>query len=82
MSDLDRLACSDYIPTPRDILQLRIPTTGINEYIFDLEFDSRIFRFVEYCLIIPHFILDMHAKEFFSNNLPKLQMYQILILDP
>ncbi|CAG0899712.1 unnamed protein product [Cyprideis torosa] len=37
LSDLERIAAPDYIPTEQDILRVRVPTTGIVEYIFDLE---------------------------------------------
>jgi len=39
---LDRIAAEDYLPTLQDILRVRVPTTGIIEYPFDL--DSIIFR--------------------------------------
>ena len=39
---LDRIASEDYLPTLQDILRVRVPTTGIIEYPFDL--DSIIFR--------------------------------------
>lgn len=42
LSDLDRLSGLDYLPTQQDILRVRVPTTGIIEYPFDL--DSIIFR--------------------------------------
>lgn len=35
--DLDRVAQPDYLPTVQDILRVRVPTTGIIEYPFDLE---------------------------------------------
>lgn len=35
--DLDRVAQPDYLPTEQDILRVRVPTTGIIEYPFDLE---------------------------------------------
>lgn len=44
MSDLRRLAAPDYLPTEQDILRVRVPTTGIIEYPFDLE--QIIFRSV------------------------------------
>ena len=44
LSDIDRIAAPDYLPTQQDILRVRVPTTGIIEYPFDL--DSIIFRFV------------------------------------
>ena len=37
LSDLDRIAEPDYLPTQQDILRVRVPTTGIIEYPFDLE---------------------------------------------
>lgn len=42
LSDIDRIAIPDYLPTQQDILRVRVPTTGIIEYPFDL--DSIIFR--------------------------------------
>lgn len=44
LSDIDRIASTDYLPTQQDILRVRVPTTGIIEYPFDL--DSIIFRYV------------------------------------
>lgn len=35
--DLDRVAQRNYLPTVQDILRVRVPTTGIIEYPFDLE---------------------------------------------
>ena len=37
LSDLDRIAQPDYLPTQQDILRARVPTTGVTEYPFDLE---------------------------------------------
>ncbi|XP_046453292.1 guanine nucleotide-binding protein G(q) subunit alpha isoform X2 [Daphnia pulex] len=34
---LDRIAAPDYLPTQQDILRVRVPTTGIIEYPFDLQ---------------------------------------------
>ncbi|CAN7982938.1 unnamed protein product [Ixodes hexagonus] len=45
LSDVDRIAATDYLPTQQDILRVRVPTTGIIEYPFDL--DSIIFRMVD-----------------------------------
>lgn len=42
LSDLDRIAEASYLPTQQDVLRVRIPTTGIIEYPFDLQ--SIIFR--------------------------------------
>lgn len=46
LSDLRRLAAPDYLPTEQDILRVRVPTTGIIEYPFDLE--QIIFRWFPY----------------------------------
>lgn len=35
--EIDRVAATDYLPTEQDILRVRVPTTGIIEYPFDLE---------------------------------------------
>ena len=35
--DIDRIALPDYLPSQQDILRVRVPTTGIIEYPFDLE---------------------------------------------
>jgi guanine nucleotide-binding protein G(q) subunit alpha len=37
LSDIDRVAGHGYIPTEQDILRVRVPTTGIIEYPFDLQ---------------------------------------------
>ncbi|XP_030371925.1 guanine nucleotide-binding protein G(q) subunit alpha isoform X4 [Scaptodrosophila lebanonensis] len=37
LMDLDRVAEKNYLPTEQDILRVRVPTTGIIEYPFDLE---------------------------------------------
>ncbi|XP_028293128.1 guanine nucleotide-binding protein subunit alpha-11b isoform X1 [Gouania willdenowi] len=45
LTDLDRIADRSYLPTQQDVLRVRIPTTGIIEYPFDLQ--SIIFRMVD-----------------------------------
>ncbi|XP_056146290.1 guanine nucleotide-binding protein subunit alpha-14-like [Lampris incognitus] len=45
LSDLDRIAAPFYIPTLQDILRVRVPTTGIIEYLFDLR--TVVFRMVD-----------------------------------
>jgi len=42
LDDIDRISASFYMPTVQDILRVRIPTTGIIEYVFDLQ--TVIFR--------------------------------------
>lgn len=37
LSDIERIAEPSYLPTQQDILRVRVPTTGIIEYPFDLE---------------------------------------------
>ncbi|KAM9394468.1 guanine nucleotide-binding protein subunit alpha-14-like [Pholidichthys leucotaenia] len=45
LSALDRIAQPSYIPDLQDILRVRVPTTGIIEYPFDME--NVIFRMVD-----------------------------------
>lgn len=45
LSALDRIATPSFIPTLQDILRVRVPTTGIIEYPFDLS--KVIFRMVD-----------------------------------
>ncbi|XP_055921577.1 G protein alpha q subunit isoform X1 [Eupeodes corollae] len=37
LMEIDRVAGKNYLPTEQDILRVRVPTTGIIEYPFDLE---------------------------------------------
>uniref|UniRef100_A0A3P9P7W9 Guanine nucleotide-binding protein subunit alpha n=1 Tax=Poecilia reticulata TaxID=8081 RepID=A0A3P9P7W9_POERE len=43
--DLGRISDASYLPTQQDVLRVRVPTTGIIEYPFDLQ--SIIFRMVD-----------------------------------
>uniref|UniRef100_A0A3Q3VUC9 Guanine nucleotide-binding protein subunit alpha n=1 Tax=Mola mola TaxID=94237 RepID=A0A3Q3VUC9_MOLML len=45
LNDLDRIAASPYLPTQQDVLRVRVPTTGIIEYPFELE--NVVFRMVD-----------------------------------
>jgi len=45
LTDIDRIAEPSYFPTDQDMLRVRVPTTGILEYPFDLE--SIVFRMVD-----------------------------------
>ncbi|XP_058138251.1 guanine nucleotide-binding protein subunit alpha-11 [Dasypus novemcinctus] len=45
LTDVDRIAAVGYLPTQQDVLRVRVPTTGIIEYPFDLE--NIIFRMVD-----------------------------------
>lgn len=45
ISDVKRLAEDNYLPNEQDILRVRVPTTGIIEYPFDLE--QIVFRMVD-----------------------------------
>ena len=42
LTDLDRIKDKNYVPTLQDVLRVRVPTSGIVEYPFDLE--NIIFR--------------------------------------
>ncbi|CAN9500464.1 unnamed protein product [Ophioblennius macclurei] len=37
LSNLDRIAAHDYIPTEQDVLRVRFPTTGIHDYSFTIQ---------------------------------------------
>ncbi|KAF7261005.1 hypothetical protein EG68_01861 [Paragonimus skrjabini miyazakii] len=45
LDNFDRIAAPDYLPTLQDILRVRVPTTGIVEYPFNL--NSTVFRIVD-----------------------------------
>ncbi|ESO12413.1 hypothetical protein HELRODRAFT_184821 [Helobdella robusta] len=45
LDSIDTIAAANYLPTLQDVLRVRVPTTGIIEYPFDL--DSIIFRMVD-----------------------------------
>jgi len=49
LDSIETIAKPDYLPTLQDILRVRVPTTGIIEYPFDL--DSIIFRQAHYITI-------------------------------
>lgn len=36
LDDLDRVTADGYVPTQQDVLRVRVPTTGINEYPFTI----------------------------------------------
>ncbi|XP_034752692.1 guanine nucleotide-binding protein G(q) subunit alpha-like isoform X1 [Etheostoma cragini] len=45
LNDMDRISDTAYLPTQQDVLRVRVPTTGIIEYPFDLE--NVVFRMVD-----------------------------------
>ncbi|XP_054545213.1 guanine nucleotide-binding protein subunit alpha-14 [Talpa occidentalis] len=45
LNDIDRIATPSFVPTQQDVLRVRVPTTGIIEYPFDLE--NIVFRMVD-----------------------------------
>ncbi|XP_013861965.1 guanine nucleotide-binding protein subunit alpha-14 [Austrofundulus limnaeus] len=45
LSDMDRISAPGFIPTLQDVLRVRVPTTGIIEYTFDMS--KAIFRMVD-----------------------------------
>ncbi|POI29911.1 hypothetical protein CIB84_006339 [Bambusicola thoracicus] len=45
LTDFDRIAMPSFVPTQQDILRVRVPTTGIIKYPFDLE--NIVFRMVD-----------------------------------
>ncbi|XP_075899914.1 guanine nucleotide-binding protein G(q) subunit alpha-like isoform X2 [Nelusetta ayraudi] len=45
LNDLERIAANPYLPTQQDVLRVRVPTTGIIEYPFDMQ--NVVFRMVD-----------------------------------
>lgn len=43
LDDLDRISREDFVPTTQDVLRVRVPTTGINEYPFTIR--TIVFRY-------------------------------------
>lgn len=54
LSDLERISTAGYVPTQQDVLRVRVPTTGIIEYPFDLE--NIIFRYWCQCSCWCHWL--------------------------
>lgn len=52
MSNLERIAAPDYIPTEQDVLRVRFPTTGIHDYSFTIRTITLRWPFFEpqFCL--------------------------------
>lgn len=67
LSDLERISTSGYVPSQQDVLRVRVPTTGIIEYPFDLE--NIIFRYRQStahphcrrCLLTFNLLLQLHC---------------------
>lgn len=64
--EIDRVAAPSYLPTEQDILRVRVPTTGIIEYPFDLE-EIR-FRYVDYRNPKQKKRSCLHVNEFVSAS--------------
>ncbi|XP_044023276.1 guanine nucleotide-binding protein subunit alpha-11b isoform X1 [Siniperca chuatsi] len=67
LSDIDRVTAEGYVPTQQDVLRVRVPTTGIIEYPFDLE--NVIFSLLN--RTDPHFLEWQGGCD--SNYLPTQQ---------
>ena len=39
LDNLDRISSDGFMPNVEDVLRVRLPTTGINEYYFDMKID-------------------------------------------
>lgn len=61
LSDLDRIADSSYLPTQQDVLRVRVPTTGIIEYPFDLQsiiFRYKIIKSIPFLFLYNYFVMN------------------------
>lgn len=73
LSDLDRIAEAAYVPSEQDILRVRVPTTGIIEYPFDLE--NVIFKWEFWRLLKNGVKINKkEAQTFFRWAFPKLAL--------
>ncbi|XP_040038714.2 guanine nucleotide-binding protein G(q) subunit alpha [Gasterosteus aculeatus] len=45
LDDVQRISDASYMPTEQDVLRVRVPTTGVTEYPFDME--DAVFRMVD-----------------------------------
>nr|XP_040038715.1 guanine nucleotide-binding protein G(q) subunit alpha-like isoform X2 [Gasterosteus aculeatus aculeatus] len=45
LDDVQRISDASYMPTEQDVLRVRVPTTGVTEYPFDME--GAVFRMVD-----------------------------------
>jgi len=79
--EIDRVAAHNYLPTEQDILRVRVPTTGIIEYPFDLEeirfrfINTFIFRLQLFSVMWPAFDFYYYWHEF----LPRHDFYWFFI---
>ena len=53
MKHIRRIGSSSYVPTITDVLRVRVPTTGVIEYLFQMD-DKVVFRLV---VIFQHVVL-------------------------
>ncbi|CAH8467122.1 unnamed protein product [Schistosoma haematobium] len=75
LNNFDRIADPDYLPSLQDILRVRVPTTGIIEYPFNL--DSTVFRIItnHVLVIVPNYTIignDITGDK--RNSLTQLKM--------
>ena len=60
------MAAPDYLPTEQDILRVRVPTTGIIEYPFDL--DEIRFRYGRHEFVAPFYFLTLVCATSFCST--------------
>lgn len=74
LSDLDRVAAPNYLPTQEDIVRVRVPTNGIYEYAFEL--DDIIFRFVHNSCLLSK-VLFKNMSQLYINSIMIIYSIQI-----
>ena len=67
---LDRISAPDYLPTQHDILLVRVRTTSIIEYLFDMQ--SVCFR---YCTSVESVSLWFNLLEFPVSIIPDTELW-------
>lgn len=71
LSDLERIASPGFVPTQQDVLRVRVPTTGIIEYPFDLE--NIIFRYL--CHVLPTMsLVDQLCHRWSASRKPSMPL--------
>lgn len=73
LSDLERIASPGYVPTQQDVLRVRVPTTGIIEYPFDLE--NIVFRYWSEVLLMMS-LVDQLLSSWSASWKPSMPLSQ------
>lgn len=76
LMEIDRVAATDYLPTEQDILRVRVPTTGIIEYPFDLE-EIR-FRYLAWINNVS-IVMISHISVSLASNTSTMVVFRLIL---